>query len=375
MNRDRANFIPIADKRPRVVFVGAFVAMRALRGGQLSACRSLMLTDFSRVLDVVTIDSTQSSVPPPSFPRRLCAAAVRFGRFNAALARHRPTAVLIFLADGTSFVEKGLLAMIARSLGIRTVIAPRSGFLLDDYQRSRLMRIMIRRVLRSVDVIVCQSEFWASTFSSWGTNPDKCVVLKNWIDAQPFASIGEPANLQSPLQLLFLGWVDEHKGIFELLQAIGALRGEGRDVRLTVAGEGKDLARARVTSAQLHIDDAVSFVGWVDDEAKLGLLEQCHILVLPSHREGLPNAMLEGMAAGRAIVASSVGSIPDVLAGSGAGLLHAPRDVTALVAAIRSYDDDRAALAGAGRKGRMQIARDHSLEAAWQRLYRCLVGR
>jgi glycosyltransferase involved in cell wall biosynthesis len=372
MNQATDNRQAAFNVRPCIIFVGAFSAAPALYGGQLSACRSLMLTDFSRVLEVVTIDSTQTSIPPPSFARRFFAAAARFVRFNAAIARHRPVATLIFLADGASFVEKGILAVVARWLGVRTVIAPRSGFLLDDYQRSGVMRSIIRRVFASVDVVVCQSEFWAETFTAWGTSPAKCVILKNWIDAAPFASIGEAAGLEGPLRLLFLGWVDRNKGILELLRAVALLRAEGRTLTVEVAGEGKDYALARSLSAELGVDEVVSFTGWADDDLKRRLLERCHVLVLPSHREGLPNAMLEGMAAGRAIIAAAVGGIPDVLRGSGAGLLHPPGDVQALAASIRGLDEDRAALVEAGRKARATVVQNHSPEAAWPVLYHCL---
>jgi glycosyltransferase involved in cell wall biosynthesis len=247
--------------------------------------------------------------------------------------------------------------------------------LLDDYQRSRLMRAMIRRVLTSVDVVICQSPFWAETFKSWGADPARCVVLKNWIDPVPFSSICEADDTGGPLRLLFLGWVDHNKGIFELLRAISLLRAEARTVTLVVAGEGKDLARARSLSSELQIDDVVSFAGWADDDRRRRLLERCHVLVLPSHREGLPNAMLEGMAAGRAIIASTVGGIPDVLLNSGAGLLHPAGDVHALAESIRSYDEDRVAVAEAGRMARASIARNHSLDAAWPVLYSCLTRR
>jgi glycosyltransferase involved in cell wall biosynthesis len=81
------------------------------------------------------------------------------------------------------------------------------------------------------------------------------------------------------------------------------------------------------------------------------------------------------MAAGRAIIASTVGGIPDVLLNSGAGLLHPAGDVRALAESIRSYDEDRVAVAEAGRKARASIARNHSLDAAWPVLYSCLTRR
>jgi glycosyltransferase involved in cell wall biosynthesis len=75
------------------------------------------------------------------------------------------------------------------------------------------------------------------------------------------------------------------------------------------------------------------------------------------------------------VISTTVGSIPDVLGGSKAGMLHAPGDVAGLIAAIEFYDNDRSELAAAGKRARAIIARDHSIENASLRLQACLRGR
>src|SRR5436305_3920263 len=118
----------------------------------------------------------------------------------------------------------------------------------------------------------------------------------------------------------------------------------------------------------------VRFAGWRSGREKLRFFSVVEILALPSYGEGLPNAMLEAMAAGRPVICTTVGSIPDVLEGSKAGMLHAPGDLAGLIAAIEFYDNDRSELAVAGRRARAIIASDHSIENASLRLQACLRG-
>jgi glycosyltransferase involved in cell wall biosynthesis len=197
----------------------------------------------------------------------------------------------------------------------------------------------------------------------------------NWVEQSPLRGAVDLPACGDELRLGFLGWVERSKGIFDLLEAMAALRGRGRRVFLEVAGYGGGFAVAQKRVEELGIADAVRFSGWLSGPEKLRFLSECHVLVLPSYGEGLPNAMLEAMAAGRPVIATNVGGIPDVLAGSGAGILHEPGDVPALVAAIETYYEDRSILVAAGAKARTIALRDHAIENAARRLRDCLLGR
>jgi glycosyltransferase involved in cell wall biosynthesis len=351
--------------KPKLLFVGAFVSRPAVHGGQLAACQSLMRSSFADAFDFVLVDSTATAIPPPPVAIRGLAAAKRLTRFVFETIRARPDAALIFLTDGLGFAEKGLMALVAKAVGVRVVIAPRSGFLAEHYARFPLLRRLIRRVFGRVDVIVCQSRYWAETFPALGAVPaTKCVVLKNWIEPAQFDHIPALDPAAGPLRLGFLGWVERSKGIFDLIEAVARLRGGGRDILLQVAGNGRDFEAAAERARSLGVADAVLFSGWISGADKLAFLDRCQIVVLPSYAEGMPNTLLESMAAGRPVIATTVGGIPDVLEQSGAGILHAPGDVEAIAAAIARYDDDRAEMAAAGVRARAVILRDHSVENA-----------
>jgi glycosyltransferase involved in cell wall biosynthesis len=361
--------------KTRIIFVGAFAQRAGVHGGQLAACTSLMRSDFAEAFEIIQIDSTQVAIPAPSVLRRAFSAIGRLGNFAWQIVWHRPAAALIFVADGFSFAEKGCMALFAKAAGLRVVIAPRSGFLEDHYNRYPLLRRLILRVFREADVIICQSRYWEDAFARMGAEPSKCLVLKNWIDASIFAEVQDLDPNMIPLRIGFLAWVEASKGVFDLLAAVAAAKDRGREVLLEVAGSGRDLAIAEMRAHQLGIAENVRFSGWLSGREKLRFFSEVQILALPSYGEGLPNAMLEAMAAGRPVICTTVGSIPDVLEGSKAGMLHAPGDMAGLIAAVEFYDNDRSELAAAGRRARAIIARDHSIENASLRLQACLRGR
>ena len=101
----------------------------------------------------------------------------------------------------------------------------------------------------------------------------------------------------------------------------------------TLAG---DLA-ARVTETGLG--DAVTLTGWLEPEEVRARMAQSDVLVLPTYREGFPNALIEAFAQGLPAIATAVGGIPDSLKDGDAGYLIAPRDSAALAAAMRRFID------------------------------------
>src|SRR5207248_9675098 len=108
---------------------------------------------------------------------------------------------------------------------------------------------------------------------------------------------------------------------------------------VSIAGEGSEAAAVRTWVEEKGLSDFVRIQGLLEGERRLAALEQAHIFVLPSHTEGLPNAMIEAMAAGLPVVVTPVGSIPDVVVDGTNGLLVRPRDSAALAAALLSLLD------------------------------------
>lgn len=127
--------------------------------------------------------------------------------------------------------------------------------------------------------------------------------------------------------LLFLSRVDDAKGVFELVDAYQILRGRGHRCCLTIAGDGPALEALKAHVAKSGVED-VRFPGYVSGDQKLACYREGTIFCFPSsHGEGMPNAVLEAMAAGLPVIASKVGGLEDILeAGKTGGILDELED-------------------------------------------------
>jgi glycosyltransferase involved in cell wall biosynthesis len=147
--------------------------------------------------------------------------------------------------------------------------------------------------------------------------------------------------------LMFLGWLTPAKGLAELLEAWNRVRPSGW--RLVVAGPGSEAYRRELLDT--YRPAAVEFVGELTHESALRALASAAAFVLPSHTEGFPNSVLEAMALGRAIVATDVGAIPEMLA-DGCGIVVPPRDVDQLTAALQRVLGDAELRSEMGKRAR-----------------------
>src|SRR6202012_1536160 len=132
--------------------------------------------------------------------------------------------------------------------------------------------------------------------------------------------------------------------------ALPALLDAAPSLRVELAGPGEP------PPALADLDgERVRWRGWLDAEAKSEALAATGIVVIPSRSEGLPVVLLEAMAYGRAVVATDVGGIPDLLRDDVDGVLVGAGDRNALVSAIARLADDPARVARYGQSARIRV--------------------
>jgi glycosyltransferase involved in cell wall biosynthesis len=159
-------------------------------------------------------------------------------------------------------------------------------------------------------------------------NPKSPVrVVHNGVSPDDFQKV-TPAT--GATDLLFLGELRQLKGVDVLLRAVGQLNQSGRRVSLTIVGDGDSAAEFRSQTTRLGLDQQVRFTGAMPGRAALPL---GRIMVVPSRAESLPYVVLEAAAAGKPVIATRVGGIPEIF-GPLADLLVPADDATALSAAI-----------------------------------------
>jgi glycosyltransferase involved in cell wall biosynthesis len=232
-------------------------------------------------------------------------------------------------------VRKSVLLALARAAGAKTVFHLH-GACFDSFiaGSGSVMRRWIRHTLESSSVVIALSTRWATFLQEFAPRA-QVVVIPNSVPLPPKAR-----DESEPGRILFLGQVEPRKGIVELVEAVALLKERYPQVRLAIGGQGH-LEAVRRRAAALGVAEHVQELGWVTAGQKAHELARASIFCLPSHAEGLPMAMLEAMAAGKAIVTTGVGGIPDAVADGENGLLVEPGDVAALAAALeRLLGDD-----------------------------------
>ena len=156
------------------------------------------------------------------------------------------------------------------------------------------------------------------------------------------------------------------KGIPYLLKAARILLRQGANVKLLVVGDGSIRLDLVTQTRDLGISENVVFLGHREDTDEL--LQALDIFVLPSLSEGIPMALLEAMAASRAVVASRVGGIPEIIKDGVEGFLVEPMDVNSLAERCGRLIESPDVAREMGEQARKRVERDFSATAMADRV-------
>lgn len=326
------------------------------------ACRSLLTSGLADHVDWLTVDSTQRSQPPPSFVVRAWRAIGRVSRVAWAVLFRRVDHVLIFSAGGVGLLEKSLMARIALARGLGVALSFRSEVLPLS---NRLAHLFVTGVFKRIQIL-CQSEAARDAFVlHYGLDLDRLRVVPNWIDTEIYAPTNrQEGNDTNPaVRVLYAGWIEDSKGVFDLLEA--ARRLDRDDYRLRFVGGGSRLSDLKQQVESTDLSAEIDVAGWVPADSMADELGRADILVLPSYSEGMPNAVLQAMAAGLPVVATSVGGIPELIGDTAAGILVAPGEVDELADALDRLIQSEELRASFGQNGRKAAVTRHSIDVAW----------
>ena len=156
------------------------------------------------------------------------------------------------------------------------------------------------------------------------------------------------------------------KGIPYLLEAARMLLRHGANMKVLVVGDGSIRQDLMTQTRDLGISENVVFLGHREDTDVL--LQALDIFILPSLSEGIPMALLEAMAASRAVVASRVGGIPEIVDDGIEGFLVEPMDVDSLAERCRLLIESPDVAIKMGEQGRKRVERDFSATAMADRV-------
>jgi len=245
------------------------------------------------------------------------------------------------------------------------------------FSKMRMNQWADRRSLARMDAVVFVSR---QTQLNAGLRLPNAVVIANGIETEVRTQDDGAAAVDADTLLRgrgpvigAFGRLANEKGFEHLIAAFRQVRAACPDALLVIWGEGYLRARLETLVRTHALEDAVLLPGFTGDVDRL--LRRLDVLALPSLTEGLPIILLEAMLQGTAVVASAVGSIPEVLDQGRCGRLVAPGDERALADALLEAVNDpapQARLAAAGERVRQVYSAD-AMAAQYQALYRRLL--
>ena len=264
----------------------------------------------------------------------------------------------IHVAAGASFWRKSIIILPVLLLKLPVIFHVHDGEFSNFYwsRCGVFAKYFVRKILESSYVIALSSS-WVNELNVIA--PKATVVcISNPVEILPL--VDRDGRDPASILVLFLGRLTKEKGVFDLLEAFSMIQNSSLRWRLVLAGNG-DFQRVEQFISELDLRSKVELAGWVDTEKKSELLGMADTLVLPSYFEGLPMAVLEGMASGLPVISSRVGGIPDVIQDSVNGLLFDPGDVHALKSCLEKIGSDYSFARKLGGAARLRAETDFSV--------------
>ncbi len=263
-----------------------------------------------------------------------------FGRLLSLIRRHGPAIV------HTHLVHADFLGLVAgRICRVPALMSTKHGF--NSFRDHRAFALADRTIGRLASPHIAISRGLARYLvEAEGFPDDEFTVVHYGIEP---GSEPAPCDLSAP-RLVCVGRLVPIKGHDVLFRAFALSREAVPGLELRLAGSGGLEAELRRRVEDLGIGDAVEFLGLVQPVEPL--LEEAAIVVVPSLGEGFGMVALEAMERGRAVIASDVGGLPEIVVDGETGLIVPRGDETALAGAIVELANDLPRAAAMGLAGR-----------------------
>ena len=320
---------------------------------------------------VLADDLEQAGIPVTCLGARSRRNVLVVGRLVRELRAFRPALLQTFLYHANI---AGRIA--GRLAGVGKIV---SGIRVAE-RRSRIRLWLDRMTQGLVDHHVCVSQAVADFSAACGGLPArKTTVIPNGVDAQRFASAA-PADLSEfdiPAEsrtVLFVGRLDPQKGPFVLLEAAEGLLATYDKLHVLLVGDGPLRDRLGAWVQERNLGARIHFAGRQADVAPL--LKAAVCLVLPSRWEGMPNVVLEAMAAGLPVVATDVEGTTELIQDRQTGLLippDSPRELAAAVTLLLSDPEQARAMSAAAQVVVSESFTWDILLQRFEQLYRSLL--
>lgn len=331
--------------KKKVMIVGAFPKKRRkIFGGIIKSCSVLINSKEFSQFEIIKFDSTQISNPPPSLIVRLYFALVRLIKFPLKILRKKPEIILIFCSSGFSAIEKGIMLLISKFLGIKTIIFPRAGKLIELSENSILYYSIIKFLFNYSTLFLSQGKGWKDfAIDKLKIKKQKIKIISNWTATADLLKIGE-RKIISPqknnLKILFVGWLEREKGVIELIEAIHSVNKKGYNNHLKLIGDGSLRYSCSKLIKQKNLQNHISLEGWKSYDQLLNYYKESDLFILPSWNEGMPNVLIEAASSGIPSIVTSVGVIKNYFKNNESVVFVKPKNINEISNSIINLSEN-----------------------------------
>ena len=223
----------------------------------------------------------------------------------------------------------GLICFLAKQLLRRPYVVYLRGS--DVHRPWSLKKVISKLVLNNADAVVALTEqMRRETLELCSRDVD---VIPNGVDAENYEALPQKSTVRERLGLrddrriiLFVGTLRPIKGTRYLIEAMHTIRRRDAESRLLIVGDGEERPSLEQLVLELNLGDTVTFAGKVPNDRVPEYMAAADIFALASLSEGFPLVVAEAMAAGLPIVASRVGSLPEIVEEGENGFLVEPAE-------------------------------------------------
>jgi glycosyltransferase involved in cell wall biosynthesis len=280
---------------------------------------------------------------------------------------HKLRPDVVHLVTIKPYLYGGIVARIMRVPGVLSAVAGLGSVFIRADWRSRLFRALLYPIYRlafghSNQRVIVQNQDDSSVLVNWGVlDPRKIRLLRgSGVDLNAFKQLEEPDGIPT---ICFAARLLRDKGVIEFVEAARLLRERGIQARFCLAGDIDNKNPTGLTEPELRAlqdERVVEVLGYQKDIP--ALYAHCHVICLPSYREGLPKALVEAAAASRAVVTTDVPGCRDAIVPNESGLLVPVKSSEKLADALQWLIEHPVEREAMGKAGRMLAEREFAIE-------------
>jgi len=300
-------------KNKNIVLIGPSIY---LKGGIATVIRDIYNSHLKDLFNIELVSTYDKSAIKPFFTGLI--------KYLSLLLLGKVDIAHVNLASRGSFFRK-IFFIIMTPRNKKLIIHLHGGGFIDFYKRqSNIIQKLIRYSFNKADLIITVSDIFKNILIEvMDLDEKKIIRIYNGISLKDNVKINEASKA---IKVLFMGKLNRDKGIYDFIEVIKKIKATNKEVKFLIAGNG-DIEAIKELVEKEGLTEQTKILGWIEGSEKEEILSKCDILLAPSHFEAFGISIVEGMNYGLAIVAYSVGGIPEIVEDSINGYLNEVGDI------------------------------------------------